>query len=153
MNRAICVAVIGCALLAANAIAADADEQAIRSVLTKATENWSAMNPDANGVFYTADARVVWFDIAPMQYVGWRAYKEGVKQLNTGLDGMSLKVQDDVAVRRKGSVAWATYTFSAELRWKDRKVEKGEGRATDILEKRGGKWIIVHEHVSFPAPM
>jgi len=85
--------------------------------------------------------------------VGWRAYKEGVKRLNTGLDGMSLKVHDDVAVRRKGSVAWATYTFSAELRWKDRKVGKGEVRATDILEKRGGKWIIVHEHVSFPAPM
>ena len=153
MKKVIGLTILCVTLIAGRALAADADEQAIRSVITKAVENWSAMNPDANDVFYTADARVVWFDIAPMQYVGWRAYKEGVKQLNTGLDGMSLKVHDDVAVRRKGSVAWATYTFSAELRWKDRKVEKGEGRATDILEKRGGKWIIVHEHVSFPAPM
>jgi DNA phosphorothioation-dependent restriction protein DptG len=140
-------------VVAASAFAADADEQTIRSTIIKANENWSAMNADANDAFYVADAKAVWYDIAPVQYVGWSAYKEGVKKLFAGLDGLSFKLNDDLAVQRRGKVAWVTYTFTAELRQKGGKVERGEGRGTDILEKRSGKWVIVHEHVSFPAPM
>jgi DNA phosphorothioation-dependent restriction protein DptG len=88
-----------------------------------------------------------------MQYVGWSAYKEGVKKLFATLESASFKLNEDVAVQRRGKVAWVTYTFAAELRMKDGKVTRGEGRGTDVLEKRGGKWMIVHEHVSFPAPM
>jgi DNA phosphorothioation-dependent restriction protein DptG len=153
MRRAILSVIVACLLLAPGAPAADADDQAIRTTLEKATANWSAMNPDANDAYYAADADIVWFDIAPMQYKGWSAYKEGAKKLFATLDGVSLKLNDDVVISRRGKIAWATYTFTAELRMKGGKVEKGEGRGTDILEKRGGKWMVVHEHVSFPAPM
>ena len=153
MKKTICMAILGSALFAASAFAADADEQAIRSNLTKATENWSAMNVDANDAYYAPDANAAWFDIAPLKYVGWNEYKAGVKKLFADFQSFSLKLNDDMAVERRGKVAWVTYTFSSEIRMKDGKAEKGEGRGTDILEKRGGKWVIVHEHVSFPAPM
>jgi ketosteroid isomerase-like protein len=29
---------------------------------------------------------------------------------------------------------------------------KGEARSTDIFEKRGNDWVIIHEHVSVPMP-
>ncbi len=153
MKKAICVAILGTTLLAANALAADADEQAIRSILSKATENWSAMNPDANDAYYAPDAQAVWFDITPLKYSGWGEYKAGVKKVFAGFQSLSFKLNDDLAVQRRGKVAWATYTFSTEIRMKDGKAEKGEGRGTDIIEKRGAKWMIVHEHISFPAPM
>ena len=153
MKKLICVAVLGSALLAASAMAADSDEQAIRSVLAKATENWSAMNVDANDAYYAADAGAAWFDLAPLKYAGWAEYKAGVKKVFGGFESLSLKLNDDLMVQRRGKMAWATYTFTTELKMKDGKSEKGVGRGTDVLEKRGGKWVIVHEHVSFPAPM
>ena len=153
MKKLMCVAVLGSALLAASAMAADSDEQAIRSVLAKATENWSAMNVDANDAYYAADAGAAWFDLAPLKYAGWADYKAGVKKVFAGFESLSLKLNDDMVVQRRGKVAWVTYTFITEIRSKDGKTEKGEGRGTDVLEKRGGKWLIVHEHVSFPAPM
>jgi len=152
MRRSICLVILGGLLLAAPMVGADADEQAIRSTISKAYENWGAMNPDANDPYYAADANAVWFDIAPMQYVGWTAYKDGVKRMFSGLEGVSLKIHDDLAVHRAGKTAWATFTWTAELRIKGGKVEHSEGRATEILEKRKGKWVIVHEHASVPAP-
>ena len=153
MRRAIGMAVLGFLFLAAHAGAADADEQAIRTTLAQVTENWSAMNVDANDAYYVADANAVWFYFAPLQYAGWNAYKEGVKKIFAEVQSASIKMNDDAVVHRRGKVAWVTYTLTAELRAKDGKVTKGEGRGTDVLEKRGGKWMIVHEHVSFPASL
>jgi DNA phosphorothioation-dependent restriction protein DptG len=153
MKKLMCVAVLGSALLGASAMAADSDEQAIRSTLTKAVENWEAMNVDANDVYYAPDANAMWFDISPLKYVGWTEYKVGVKKVFANFQSLSFKLNDDMVVQRRGKVAWVTYTFITEIRSKDGKTEKGEGRGTDVLEKRSGKWLIVHEHVSFPAPM
>ncbi len=152
MRKSICLAVAGIALLAGSGFAAD-DSQAIRSVITKSYENWSAMNVDANDVFYAADAEAVWFDIAPLKYQSWAAYKAGVKKLFEGLDRLTIKPNDDMVIHQRGSVAWVVYTYSSEISLKGGRVESGVGRATDVLEKRGGKWIIVHEHASMPVSM
>ncbi len=55
----------------------------------------------------------------------------------------------DLKVKVDGKTAWATfkYTLSAEIN--ERKIESG-GLATAILEKREGKWRIVHWHSSAP---
>ena len=153
MSRVFCVVVLAGLLFSATAYAADTDEQAIRATINKAYENWGAMNPDANDPCYAADANAVWFDLAPLQYVGWNAYKEGVKKLSADLEGANFKIHDDMAVQRRGKTAWVTLTFTAELRIKGGKVERMDARGTEILEKRSGKWVIVHEHVSVPASM
>jgi len=55
----------------------------------------------------------------------------------------------DIKVRLAGNTAWATfkYTISADL--KERHVE-GNSLATAVLEKRDGRWLIVHWHSSSP---
>ena len=152
--RRVALAVVVCGLLLANgARAADKDKQAIRETILKACQNWSAMNPDANDAYYAPDAKAVWFDLTPMQYVGWEDYKQGVKKLGEGLESLNIKVHDDLTVNRHGNFAWVTYTWTAELHLKGGKVERAEARGTDVLEKRQGKWVVVHEHVSIPAPM
>ena len=147
-----------CALVFAGGVwaadrAGDRDAQTVRAVIEKAYENWAALNSDAKDPYYTADVNAVWFDLAPMQYVGWNAYKEGVKKQTANIEGANFKIHDDMAVQRRGNVAWATLTFTAEFRLKGGKVERMEARGTEILEKRKGQWIIVHEHVSVPAPL
>lgn len=55
----------------------------------------------------------------------------------------------DLKVKVDGKTAWATfkYTLAAELG--TRKIESG-GLGTAVLEKRDGKWRIVHWHSSAP---
>jgi ketosteroid isomerase-like protein len=153
MRHVVLAAVLCGLFLATGAWAADKDEQAIRETILKAYQNWAALNPDANNAYYAPDAKAVWFDLAPLQYVSWENYREGCKKGNEGLESANLKVHDDLAVNHRGNVAWVTYTWTAELHFKGGKVERSEARGTDVLEKRQGKWTIVHEHVSFPAPM
>jgi ketosteroid isomerase-like protein len=147
------LAALFCGLfLATSAVAADKDEQAIREIILKAYENWAALNPDANDAYYAPDANLAWFDLAPLKYANWDEYKKGVKKGNEGLDSAVLKVNDDLAIHHKGNFAWVTYTWSAELHFKNGKVENAMARGSDVLEKRQGKWMIVHEHASFPSP-
>ncbi len=80
---------------------------------------------------------------------GWNDYRNNhlapeLKEFkNTKYTFSNLKVKVD------GKTAWATfkYTLSAEI--EARKIESG-GLATAILEKREGKWRIVHWHSSAP---
>lgn len=58
-------------------------------------------------------------------------------------------VFSDLKVKVDGKTAWATfkYTLSAEI--ETRKIESG-GLGTAVLEKRDGRWQIVHWHSSAP---
>jgi ketosteroid isomerase-like protein len=115
---------------------------------------WSTLNPDNAAKLYAKDADLVFYDIAPLKYNGWGEYKEGVKKAFT--DAMSsgkLTPKDDLKVNQRGNLVWTTVTFhlSAQPKAGGAALEI-DGRHTAIWEKRGGKWLIIHEHVSAPLP-
>ena len=153
MKRMRWTALLGCLLLAIGAWAADTAEQDIRTTILKSVEGWSTLNPDVNDAYYTSSDSAVFFDIAPMQYAGWQSYKEGAKKMFAGFKDLKLALNDDLAVHRAGKFAWATATWKGDAHLKDGKELHLEGRATLVLEKQKGKWIIFHEHYSVPAPM
>jgi hypothetical protein len=58
---------------------------------------------------------------------------------------------DDVQVRIAGDVAWVTAAWEASivpLHTPDAVPHQDRGRYTGIYERRGGRWIIVTEHMS-----
>ena len=55
----------------------------------------------------------------------------------------------DMKVKVDGKTAWATFKYSLAAEMGTRKVESG-GLGTAVLEKRVGKWRIVHWHSSAP---
>ena len=55
----------------------------------------------------------------------------------------------DLKVKVEGKTAWATFKYALAAEMGTRKVESG-GLATAVLEKRDGKWRIVHWHSSAP---
>lgn len=55
----------------------------------------------------------------------------------------------DLKVKVDGKTAWATFKYSLSAEMGTRKIESG-GLGTAILEKREGKWRIVHWHSSAP---
>ena len=55
----------------------------------------------------------------------------------------------DMKVKVDGKTAWATFKYSLTAEMGTRKIESG-GLGTAVLEKRDGKWRIVHWHSSAP---
>lgn len=94
----------------------------------------------------TADVTV--FESGHANY-GWDDYRNHhlapeLKEFkNTKYSFTNLKVKVD------GKTAWATFKYSLSADMGTRKVESG-GLGTAVLEKRAGKWRIVHWHSSAP---
>ena len=64
----------------------------------------------------------------------------------------SFTPHDDLRVVRHGDVAWTTLTFHLSAVLKDGGGLVLDGRHTAIWERRDGRWLIVHEHLSVPLP-
>jgi ketosteroid isomerase-like protein len=113
---------------------------------------WSTLDPAKAAPMYDQSPTAVFFDIAPMKYNGWKEYQDGVKQVFAGAASASFGANDDLKSTRHGNIAWTSGTFHGTVKQKDGTTQQLAGRHTAIWEKRGDKWIIVHEHVSAPLP-
>jgi len=123
-----------------------------RAHLQKLYDAWSDLDPAKAAPFYAKEGDHVFFDIAPLKYTGWTEYAEGVPKAFSAYSSGKFTLGKDLRVHRHGNLTWVTATWRAELLKKDGIKENAEGRYTAILEKRGDDWLIVHEHMSVPAP-
>jgi len=124
----------------------------IKTVLEKLFAAWSELDPAKAAPFYAKDADLTFFDIAPLKYNGWSEYTEGVPKAFAAYRSGKFTLNDDLRTHRHGNLAWASATWRAELTKKDGSKENPEGRYTAVLEKRGQQWLLIHEHMSLPAP-
>jgi len=112
---------------------------------------WNTLNPDNPGALYAQDADLVFFDVAPLKYTSWKEYHDGFKNnVAPGFSSLTLTPSNDVKIKRSGVLALTTLTFHLSAKQKDGTALEFDGRHTIIWEKRGGKWLIIHEHVSKP---
>ncbi len=114
---------------------------------------WSTLNPDKAAKYYAKDADIVFYDVAPLKYNSWAEYKAGViKAFTETMSSGKLTPMDDLKVTQRGNIVWTTLTFHLSAKPKAGGAMELDCRHTAIWEKRGGKWLIVHEHVSAPLP-
>jgi len=113
---------------------------------------WSTLNPDNASFLYAKDADLVFFDIAPLKYSsGWQEYRDNFKKnVAPGFSSLTLTPGNDLKVTRRGNIALTTLTFHISAKQKDGGAMEFDGRHTIVWEKRGGQWMIIHEHVSKP---
>ena len=129
-------------------------EAEFKAMINQYCAAWSTLNPDNAAKLYAKDADLVFFDVTPLKYNGWAEYKPGViKAFTEVMSSGKLTPNDDLKVNQRGSVVWTTVTIhlSAQPKAGGPAMEV-ECRHTAIWEKRGGKWLIVHEHLSAPLP-
>ena len=101
--------------------------------------------------YYDDGEKLVVFDvIPPLQYAGPAAWRKDLKGFFAAFPGPShidltnLQVVNDDRIGFAHSIQRFTGTA------KDGKKTEITFRVTDGLEKKGGKWKIVHEHISVP---
>jgi len=120
-----------------------------KAYLQKIWDGWATLDT-ANVAQYYATGPHVFFDIAPLKYGSWDEYQKTATQVLADYKSGHLTVNDDAELHPAGNYVWGTATIKEEMVHKNDKVDMGNFRWTVVFEKQGGKWLIVHEHVSVP---
>jgi ketosteroid isomerase-like protein len=121
-----------------------------KAYLQKIWDGWATLDPSNVAQFYASGPHT-FFDIAPLKYSSWDEYEKGVRQVLADFKSAKLTVNDDAELHSAGKYVWGTATVKEEITHKNDKVDTGDFRWTVVFEQQGGKWLIVHEHVSVPA--
>lgn len=120
-----------------------------RAYLQKIWDGWAALNASQQKQYY-AQGPHVFFDIAPLKYASWDEYEAGVTKELGDYKAAKFTVNDDLQIHKAGDACWVTATIASDMTHQSGKRDMGTFRWTAVLEKKEGKWLIVHEHVSAP---
>jgi hypothetical protein len=60
-------------------------------------------------------------------------------------------MREGTSIERRGKLAWVSYRWTSVAKVRDQYLTT-LGHTTLILEKRGGKWLIVYNHTSAAPP-
>ncbi len=112
---------------------------------------WSTGNAEAPGKFYAKDSGLVFYDVAPFSYHGWKEFHDGVqKEFLDNASEIKLTAGKDLRVTRRGMIAWTIVPMHLMEKSKNGKTTEMDLRYTGIWEKRGASWVLVHDHLSAP---
>jgi ketosteroid isomerase-like protein len=127
------------------------DEATFRKLIDGYCAAWSSGKVDNAAKYYAKDDGLVFYDVTPFSYNGWKEYQVGVqKNILDNAASASLTAGKDLKVTRRGTVAWMTVPMHLSEKTKDGKSVEADIRYTGIWEKRGKSWLLVHEHLSGP---
>jgi ketosteroid isomerase-like protein len=151
LTMALAVGVVLLTFISASAQQQSKSDPRFRKLIDDYCAAWSTGNTDAPAKLYAQEDDLIFYDVAPFSYHGWKEYAPGVhKALLDGAAEIKLTAGDDLRVTRRGSVAWTVVPMHFREKTKDGKVIEADLRYTGIWEKRGSNWLLVHEHVSVP---
>ena len=124
------------------------DEKAVREVLTREAAAVEKGDLAALDKIWANDESVTVFESGHANY-GWTDYRNNHLAAELKEFKNTKYAFSDLKVKTSGSLAYATfkYTLSADIG--TRHVDAG-GLGTAVLEKRDGRWRIVHWHSSAP---
>ena len=108
---------------------------------------------EAIGRFYFKEPENVFYvPMLPLEgYKGWHNFRNGIEQnLFNSVSKFRLTAKDDLQLWRRDDLAWGTFTFNFSKTSIDQHILEFEARMTAIFERRGGQWLLVHEHASTP---
>lgn len=127
-------------------------EAAVAERVKQVMAAWATLDPAKAAPFYAKDPGLVFYDIAPVKYTGWAEYEAGTRTVFATFASMTAAVSNPM-VHVQDKSAWTTAEVLMTVTMKDGTSMPLQTRCTEIWEKRGNDWLIVHEHVSAPLPM
>lgn len=128
------------------------DEAAVKEALIRSTTSFEKNNLTAATQVWSNDEALTVFEQGHANY-GWKDYRDNHLAPEMAEMKNTKYALSDIRIHLAGKTAWATfnYTIAADVmeNGKQRHVDGG-GLGTAILEKREGRWKIVHWHSSAP---
>lgn len=106
---------------------------------------------EAPASLYSSDPEILIYDPGSQLVLqGWSALRDWRLSLYRPLDRFSLKLRGNVCAWKRQDFAWTTFLVEIALTTTTGIQRQFLGRQTDILEREGNEWFIVHEHLSIP---
>jgi uncharacterized protein (TIGR02246 family) len=101
----------------------------------------------------TQDADSVWIGVGAGDWLtGYEALEQGMQAQNAALDDIHIEVSaETIHFSPEADIAWATNQWVFNARMGDQPLAMNL-RCTWVLEKREGRWVIVHFHKSAGMP-
>jgi len=147
---ALCVAVLFSAL-ALRADSQSSDEKAIRVLSERFGAAVKARDITKVMSLYVPDESLFVFDaVPPRQYVGAKAYRKDYEEFLGLFPGPIQYGVSDLSVQAAGTLGYSHRIDTWTLTDKAGKRTTLVFRVTDVFRKINGRWLIVHEHLSFP---
>ena len=124
------------------------DERAIDIVISEMIGAWQIGDVERLHKAYADDVVMVSGAWEP-PVIGWDKYLQAYQQQRTRIQS-PLMERYNTYVKADGNVGWASYQweFKAAV---DGNPMNARGQTTLVLEKRNGRWVIVHNHTSLAA--
>lgn len=127
------------------------DDATFRKLIDGYCAAWSTGDPNNAAKYYAKEDRLIFYDVAPFSYNGWKEYDAGVrKEFLDQVQSLSLTAGKELKTTRHGNIAWTTVPMHLAAKMKDGKTIDTPVRYTGIWEKKGKNWVLVHEHLSAP---
>jgi ketosteroid isomerase-like protein len=127
------------------------DEKAIRALNQRFIAAVKAKDVNMIMSVYIPDESLSVFDaIPPRQYVGAKAYRKDFEEFLGMFPGPIEYSISDLTITAVSTLGYSHRIDSWTLTDKAGKRVPLVFRVTDVYRKINGKWLIVHEHVSFP---
>ena len=104
-------------------------------------------------VYAPGQALVVFDVIPPRQYVGAAAYRKDWQTFLESFEGPIILELTDLDVAADRNLAYSHSIQHVAGTDKQGKKLDLTVRVTDVYQKIGGRWFIVHEHVSVPVDL
>lgn len=124
------------------------DEYLSEFALSRAAD---ASKADAPARFFARGADVlVWDPTSRRPLISWASVAAHRDAPDLRIYLTNKVSRGDVRVWKSGDLAWATFTFNARATRRDGDRFELVGRQTNVFQKIGGAWKIVHEHASVP---
>ena len=127
------------------------DEKAIRELNSRFETAVKARDLDKLMSCYISDDSLVLFDaVPPRQYVGAKAVRKDYEDFLSVFPGTIDSKISDAKITVDTNLAYSHFIDTWTATDKDGKQVQLVFRVTDVYRKTDGKWLIVHEHISFP---
>jgi len=124
------------------------DETLVRKVLTQNTTAFAENDMPTLDKIWANDEAVTVFENGSANY-GWNDYRNNHLRPEMKEFTNTKYSSTDMKVKVSGKTAWATFKYAISGDSAGKHFDSG-GLGTAILEKRGGRWVIVHWHSSAP---
>lgn len=155
MSVGLLLGVLIFALHSQPATAAPASADEVRQFRELATRLWAAwdkkLSPADAAPFYSQDPQNLYFDFTPMKFTGWEEYARVAGQSLAAMAGghAVTRINDDFTVIKGGKdVFIVAYTFHVDFYGANGQRFGMDPRETEVWQKEGGQWRVVHQHTS-----
>jgi uncharacterized protein (TIGR02246 family) len=129
-------------------------EQArVHSLLNRYVEAWESEDIRLFSEIFSNDENLLVLDgNSSRQFVGWNAFKERLLGHLESFQDIKISFEKErIRIHESGKAAWLSCVFTADFLYQGKPGRMDDLRATWVLEKRNGDWVVVQAHFSFAA--